>query len=297
MSSALFLKSTPVVNADSAILKVPTQLHEAEKHFSGRAKEDALLPYQIVCKKNRRSREENKIPLTYIGMIAQAISSSPEKKLVLADIYRYMQRNFSRYLRTKARWKNTVRHNLSYHKCFVKCESSKGTKRSHYWIIHQDFVEQFNRENYNKELDDVPAINETNPKPSPSGQQLNFPNHHGHLQPQVLIATSGFDPRELTFAHEYKRMIPALVPNPNAGDDSIPFMLPQRHTESYIQQFAMAYSHQGPLKFQPRLHQQDPAYRYPVYHQFLPVHGEFNSFKTPTTSTSHTQEFSEDYTR
>lgn len=291
---SVLLKNKPVMNADPATVEIPTQLHEADKHFG---KDKEVPPYQIVCKKlkkntSTRGLEENKIPLTYIGMIAKAIGSSPEKRFVLADIYRYMQRRFSHYLRNKPRWKNTVRHNLSYHKCFVKCESSKGTKRSHYWIIHPDFVEQFNRENYNKELDDdVPVFSTSetaNRRPSP-GQQLSFLNH-GHLQPQLPIATSSFSPRELTLAH-CERMIQA-PPIPSVHG-LIPFMPPQSHMESYMQPFTMACSHPGPLKFHPGLDQRDP-YRYP-YHQYVPVHGEFNSLKTPTTSMGYTQELSEDY--
>ena len=98
-------------------------------------------------------RDENrKLPLPYIGMIAEAISSSPDKKMILTEIYTYMERHFFQYLSGKPRWRNTVRHNLSFHNCFVKCECSRRGNRSHFWSIHPDYIEQFKRGNFTKTL-------------------------------------------------------------------------------------------------------------------------------------------------
>lgn len=99
-----------------------------------------------------KNADIRKSPLPYIGMIAEAISSSPDKKMVLSEIYIYMEQHFFPYLSGKPRWRNTVRHNLSFHKCFVKCECSRRGNRSHFWSIHPDYIDQFKRGNFTKTL-------------------------------------------------------------------------------------------------------------------------------------------------
>lgn len=100
----------------------------------------------------KKEHEVSETPLPYIGMIAEAIFSNPNKKMVLAEIYAYMERNFFHYLSSRPRWRNTVRHNLSFHNCFVKCECSRRGNRSHFWCVHPDYVEQFKRGNFTKTL-------------------------------------------------------------------------------------------------------------------------------------------------
>ena len=114
--------------------------------------------------------ESKKSPLPYIGMIAEAINSSPDKKMVLSEIYTYMEQHFFQYLSGKPRWRNTVRHNLSFHRCFVKCECSRRGNRSHFWSIHPEYIEQFKRGNFTKTL-------------SPPREQINS----SHYRPEQQI--------------------------------------------------------------------------------------------------------------
>lgn len=86
---------------------------------------------------------------TYIALIAKVILSSPSKKLNLAAIYRAMEDQFP-YLRNRGPgWRNSVRHNLSVHDCFVKvnrCEDGRG----HYWGIHQAHLRDFQQDNFRR---------------------------------------------------------------------------------------------------------------------------------------------------
>ena len=95
------------------------------------------------------SRDNNS--LSYIGMIATAILRSAETKLTLAGIYTYMEKNFYGILSNRPGWRNTVRHNLSLHECFVKGEiAAEGKGR--FWRIHPNYFEQFKCGKFNKNI-------------------------------------------------------------------------------------------------------------------------------------------------
>lgn len=98
---------------------------------------------------NDSSRDNNS--LSYIGMIATAILRSSETKLTLAGIYTYMEKHFYGILSNRPGWRNTVRHNLSLHECFVKGEiAAEGKGR--FWRIHPDYYEQFKCGKFNKNI-------------------------------------------------------------------------------------------------------------------------------------------------
>jgi hypothetical protein len=60
--------------------------------------------------------------ITFMNMIASAISASPQKKLSLQEIYHYIMEHYGHFYNFENRkaWQNAVRHNLSLHECFVK---------------------------------------------------------------------------------------------------------------------------------------------------------------------------------
>ncbi|XP_035773887.1 forkhead box protein D1-like [Anopheles albimanus] len=79
---------------------------------------------------------------SYIGLIAIAILSSPEKKLVLSDIYQHILDNYSYFRSRGPGWRNSIRHNLSLNDCFIKAGRSAHGK-GHYWAVHPANVEDF----------------------------------------------------------------------------------------------------------------------------------------------------------
>ncbi|XP_068081206.1 forkhead box protein I1-A [Anabrus simplex] len=93
--------------------------------------------------------EEPKPQHSYIGLIAMAILSSPETKLVLSDIYQYILDNYP-YFRTRGPgWRNSIRHNLSLNDCFIKAGRSANGK-GHYWAIHPANVEDFKKGDFRR---------------------------------------------------------------------------------------------------------------------------------------------------
>lgn len=93
--------------------------------------------------------EEPKPQHSYIGLIAMAILSTADQKLVLSDIYQHILDNYP-YFRTRGPgWRNSIRHNLSLNDCFIKAGRSANGK-GHYWGIHPANLEDFKRGDFRR---------------------------------------------------------------------------------------------------------------------------------------------------
>ena len=96
-----------------------------------------------------RPQEEPKPQHSYIGLIAMAILSCADQKLVLSDIYQYILDNYA-YFRTRGPgWRNSIRHNLSLNDCFIKAGRSANGK-GHYWAIHPANIEDFKKGDFRR---------------------------------------------------------------------------------------------------------------------------------------------------
>ncbi|XP_063879442.1 hepatocyte nuclear factor 3-gamma-like [Scylla paramamosain] len=96
-----------------------------------------------------RGPEEPKPQHSYIGLIAMAILSSPDKKLVLSDIYQYILDNYAYFRSRGPGWRNSIRHNLSLNDCFIKAGRSANGK-GHYWAIHPANLDDFSRGDFRR---------------------------------------------------------------------------------------------------------------------------------------------------
>ena len=69
------------------------------------------------------------------SLIALAIQNSPDQKLTLGEIYSSIMKTFPYYRRVeKTGWQNSIRHNLSIHKAFVR-KGESGGRTGGYWTI------------------------------------------------------------------------------------------------------------------------------------------------------------------
>ncbi|KAG6023981.1 hypothetical protein E4U41_001898 [Claviceps citrina] len=86
----------------------------------------------------------SKPPHSYAQLIGMAILRSPLRRLTLAQIYRWISDNYSFYNPTDAGWQNSIRHNLSLHKNFIKIERPKDDPgKGNYWAIEPGTEFQF----------------------------------------------------------------------------------------------------------------------------------------------------------
>ncbi|CAG8739140.1 8841_t:CDS:2, partial [Racocetra persica] len=90
--------------------------------------------------KNPQNFISGKSPYTYATLINYAIENSPNKKLTLNEIYNWIMENYPYYKTAGAGWKNSIRHNLSLNKRFVRVphhDSGRGL----YWTLDFSAVE------------------------------------------------------------------------------------------------------------------------------------------------------------
>lgn len=82
------------------------------------------------------SSKERRPPYRYATLIAMAILQADDRCLLLAQIYRWISDRFPFYNLAESRWQNTIRHNLSINKNFIKIKRlSHYPGKGQYWEI------------------------------------------------------------------------------------------------------------------------------------------------------------------
>ncbi|CAI6333953.1 unnamed protein product [Periconia digitata] len=169
--------------------------------------------------------DSGKPPYSYAVLIGMAILRAPNRRLTLAQIYKWISDTFAFYRNSAdTGWQNSIRHNLSLSKSFSKQErpkddSGKGNLKGHYWVINAGFENQYYKIKSNRRP--------TNPEgfvsayPSDLGRPSTSSNN---LPP--LSSSKGFDSSK--FPDETELSSDATIPcsDPAAHDGHEPNAMP-----------------------------------------------------------------------
>lgn len=112
----------------------------------------AIQPNKVYSDEGDDKMKTVKPPYSYVALISMSIQDSPDKRLTLNGIYDYITKNFPYYRnRENQGWRNSIRHNLSLHECFMKLPAKGGKNgKSHYWVLDPHHEVLFEEGNYRR---------------------------------------------------------------------------------------------------------------------------------------------------
>ncbi|KAJ2371945.1 hypothetical protein IW150_004358 [Coemansia sp. RSA 2607] len=88
---------------------------------------------------------------SYASLIAQAINATPDKKVTLSGIYSFIMQHYSYYRYAQNGWQNSIRHNLSLNKAFVRVQRANNEPgKGSYWAIEDSYKAQFSNGVYKR---------------------------------------------------------------------------------------------------------------------------------------------------
>ncbi|XP_060946852.1 forkhead box protein J1-A [Limanda limanda] len=84
-----------------------------------------------------------KPPHSYATLICMSLQASGGGKTTLSCIYRWISDNFCYYRHAEPTWQNSIRHNLSLNKCFIKVPRQKDEPgKGGFWKIDPQYAER-----------------------------------------------------------------------------------------------------------------------------------------------------------
>ncbi|XP_024127512.1 forkhead box protein J1-A [Oryzias melastigma] len=92
-----------------------------------------------------------KPPFSYATLICMAMQASKKSKITLSCIYKWITDNFCYYRHADPTWQNSIRHNLSLNKCFIKVPRQKDEPgKGGFWKIDPQYAERLLSGSYKK---------------------------------------------------------------------------------------------------------------------------------------------------
>jgi len=153
---------------------------------------------------------------SYATLIGMAFMRSPQRRLTLAQIYKWISDTFRFYNPTDAGWQNSIRHNLSLNKNFIKQDRPKNDPgKGHYWAIKPGTEHVFMKEKPSRKTastgENLPVMS-TRLEPSQPPMLL--------MQEPMLPANTQIDMPSLPALPPVMHHVPHLASAPEISSDA-----------------------------------------------------------------------------
>ncbi|NXY50927.1 FOXJ1 protein, partial [Ceuthmochares aereus] len=84
-----------------------------------------------------------KPPYSYATLICMAMEASKKPQITLSAIYKWITDNFCYFQHADPTWQNSIRHNLSLNKCFIKVPREKGEPgKGGFWKLDPQYADR-----------------------------------------------------------------------------------------------------------------------------------------------------------
>lgn len=239
----------------------------------------------------------SKPPHSYAQLIGMAILRSPLRRLTLAQIYKWISDNYSFYNPNDAGWQNSIRHNLSLHKNFIKIERPKDDPgKGNYWGIEPGTEFQFLRDRAPRKstsaVENLPVMS-TRLEPSQSTPAPPLLPETSLPLPNPLPAPSLLPPPvPLPMTMPPTALASVTVPTELSSDATIPVSDGITLEESVDKTMDPTDAHPEPLIYSPlpaNMHSTPPVPKHPSRQNGTPP----SAIRKPTSSgtRSHNRRF------
>ncbi|CAF1589462.1 unnamed protein product, partial [Didymodactylos carnosus] len=124
---------------DCELLSTISSIRQIKKNFN----QSKICDDRLKKSGDEIVNEKEKPNESYVALIARAILASPERRLLLNDIYDWIIEKYPYYGKlTGKAWRNSIRHNLSLNECFIRMNKAENG-RGCYWGIHPANLDTF----------------------------------------------------------------------------------------------------------------------------------------------------------
>ncbi|XP_021004611.1 uncharacterized protein [Parasteatoda tepidariorum] len=131
--------ASPVPSPDS-FLSSKTSLCCGERNLVNKSKNN-FCNKPVVEDVDYKTNGTVKPPYSYATLICMAMKAN-KNKMTLSAIYKWIKENFMYYRNADPSWQNSIRHNLSLNKCFIKIPRSKDEPgKGGFWRLDPQYAE------------------------------------------------------------------------------------------------------------------------------------------------------------
>ncbi|NXT56955.1 FOXJ1 protein, partial [Pluvianellus socialis] len=130
--------------ADPACMGMPhTPCKPISSSTSRTAHHTVAMQPQLAEDIDYKTNPHVKPPYSYATLICMAMEASKKPKITLAAIYKWITDNFCYFRHADPTWQNSIRHNLSLNKCFIKVPREKGEPgKGGFWKLDPQYADR-----------------------------------------------------------------------------------------------------------------------------------------------------------